>query len=52
MEHMQLDQTEDRRTTKQKDESRSSEAQPLKAQGTVSRPEVPCSCPGCFPFDC
>ena len=51
MKHLQSG-VEERKTSQQKSGTREIEAQTVKsAQGSSSRPEVPCSCPGCFPFD-
>ncbi len=51
MERVQTGYIEDRKTMQQKSGSSDTEVQTRSGQGTVSRPEVPCSCPGCFPFD-
>ena len=44
--------TEDRKVSQQEIDVRETEAQRAKlSPGTASRPEAPCSCPGCFPLD-
>ena len=47
-----MNRIEDRKISQQENNVRETEAQQVKlSPGTVSRPEAPCSCPGCFPFD-
>ncbi len=52
MERLQTNRIEDRETVQQKSGARELELQQTQVENAlVPKANVPCSCPGCFPFD-